>query len=117
MTTSLHLCACTYYEYEFNRLIKIDYPNSPDVTFEYGAWYEAGPISYYRASRIKEETSEAGAKELTIRAQGPPTADEPFDGCALPNLGGRQPCDGSLLPDLHAIEPLDGCPSPDLDRG
>jgi RHS repeat-associated protein len=50
------------YEYEHNRLIEIDYPNSPDVTYEYGAWEESGPIGYYRASRIKQETSEAGTK-------------------------------------------------------
>lgn len=51
------------------------------------------------------------------QAQVAPTDAEPFDGCPLPDLDGRQPFDGSLLPDLHAIEPLDGYPPPDLDRG
>lgn len=59
-----------YYEYDYNRLKKINYPNSPDVTFTYGAWTEAGPLSFYRASRIKQETSEAGTKEFSYELLG-----------------------------------------------
>jgi RHS repeat-associated protein len=59
-----------YYEYDFNRLKKIDYPNSADVTFTYGAWTEAGPLSFYRASRIKQETSEAGTKSFRYELLG-----------------------------------------------
>jgi len=58
------------YEYDFNRLKKIDYPNSADVTYEYGAYTDAGPIGLNRATRLKRETSEAGVKEYEYDALG-----------------------------------------------
>jgi len=58
------------YEYDFNRLKKINYPNSTDVTYDYGTSTEAGPIAFNRASRIKLETSEAGTKAYQYDALG-----------------------------------------------
>lgn len=58
------------YDYEFNRLTRIDNPNSPDVTFEYGSPYDAGPLGLNRAGRIMQETSEAGVKEFKYDAMG-----------------------------------------------
>jgi RHS repeat-associated protein len=46
----------TRYIYYFNRLERIDYPESPDVEYEYGAMLE----SYNRAGRIKHVTDESG---------------------------------------------------------
>jgi RHS repeat-associated protein len=58
------------YVYEFNRLKKVDYPNSADITYDYGSSTEAGPLGLNRASRIKQETSEAGTKVYEYDALG-----------------------------------------------
>ena len=58
------------YQYEFNRLKKVDYPNSADVSYDYGSATDAGPIGFNRASRIKQEVSEAGTKAFQYDALG-----------------------------------------------
>ncbi|WP_438015644.1 SpvB/TcaC N-terminal domain-containing protein [Sorangium sp. So ce315] len=50
------------YEYEHNRLRRVDYPDSSDVTYVYGAPDEAGDEHGNRAGRLKEERSEAGTR-------------------------------------------------------
>jgi RHS repeat-associated protein len=50
------------YEYDFNRLRRVDYPASVDVVYAYGAPEDAGDASFNRAGRVVEETSEAGSK-------------------------------------------------------
>ncbi|HKY35097.1 MAG TPA: SpvB/TcaC N-terminal domain-containing protein [Polyangiaceae bacterium] len=50
------------YEYDFNRVRRINYPESADVSYTYGGPELAGDASFNRASRIVEESSEAGAK-------------------------------------------------------
>ena len=48
------------YEHDFNRLKKIDYPNSPDVTYTYGAGSEAGNPAGNLAGRVKQVTYDGG---------------------------------------------------------
>ncbi|WP_437587639.1 RHS repeat domain-containing protein [Sorangium sp. So ce1000] len=50
------------YEYEYNRLRRVDYPDSTDVTYVYGAPGEAGDEHGNRAGRLVEEQSEAGKR-------------------------------------------------------
>ncbi|MGK4009231.1 RHS repeat-associated core domain-containing protein [Sorangium sp. So ce1036] len=50
------------YEYEHNRLRKIDYPVTEDVVYTYGAPNEGGDAKGNRAGRVKEETSAAGTR-------------------------------------------------------
>lgn len=51
------------YEYDRNRLWKIDYPDSVDVVYEYGTKSEAGTAQGNRAQRIKRITDESGVEE------------------------------------------------------
>jgi YD repeat-containing protein len=49
------------YEYDYNRLSRIDYPGTqPDVTYEYGGPFEAGNGPGNLAGRVKREVNEAG---------------------------------------------------------
>ena len=50
------------YEYEFNRLTRINYPDMPAVEYVYGAADQTGDEHGNVASRIVEERSEAGTK-------------------------------------------------------
>ncbi|WP_437732812.1 SpvB/TcaC N-terminal domain-containing protein [Sorangium sp. So ce1335] len=50
------------YEYDYNRLRKIDYPVTQDVVYAYGDAEEAGDAEGNRAGRLKEETSVAGTR-------------------------------------------------------
>ncbi|WP_242515706.1 SpvB/TcaC N-terminal domain-containing protein [Sorangium cellulosum] len=50
------------YEYEHNRLRKIDYPVTEDVVYTYGKPNEGGDAKGNRAGRVKEETSAAGTR-------------------------------------------------------
>ena len=50
------------YEYDHNRLRKIDYPVTEDVVYTYGAPNEGGDAKGNRAGRVKEETSAAGTR-------------------------------------------------------
>ncbi|WP_437911069.1 toxin TcdB middle/N-terminal domain-containing protein [Sorangium sp. So ce327] len=50
------------YEYDFNRLRRVNYPDSTDVTYVYGAPGEAGDDHGNRAGRLVEEQSEAGKR-------------------------------------------------------
>ncbi|WP_433936322.1 SpvB/TcaC N-terminal domain-containing protein [Sorangium cellulosum] len=50
------------YEYDFNRLRKIDYPVTQDVVYTYGSAEEAGDAQGNRAGRLKQETSAAGTR-------------------------------------------------------
>ncbi|WP_438032864.1 SpvB/TcaC N-terminal domain-containing protein [Sorangium sp. So ce204] len=50
------------YEYDFNRLRRVNYPDSTDVTYVYGAPDEAGDEHGNRAGRLVEEQSEAGTR-------------------------------------------------------
>ncbi|KYF76640.1 hypothetical protein BE11_11925, partial [Sorangium cellulosum] len=50
------------YEYDHNRLKRVDYPDSTDVTYVYGEPGEAGDEHGNRAGRLKEERSEAGTR-------------------------------------------------------
>jgi RHS repeat-associated protein len=52
------------YEYEFNRLSQITYPESAPVVFAYGTKDERGDAFGNIAGRIASEQSEAGLKEL-----------------------------------------------------
>ncbi|WP_437494995.1 SpvB/TcaC N-terminal domain-containing protein [Sorangium sp. So ce1014] len=58
------------YEYEDNRLSGVDYPDSTDVTYEYGAPSEAGDEHGNRAGRLKEERSEAGKRTFAYDRLG-----------------------------------------------
>ncbi|WP_437956878.1 SpvB/TcaC N-terminal domain-containing protein [Sorangium sp. So ce119] len=50
------------YEYDFNRLRKIDYPVTQDVVYAYGSPEEAGDAQGNRAGRLEQETSVAGTR-------------------------------------------------------
>ncbi|WP_437812092.1 SpvB/TcaC N-terminal domain-containing protein [Sorangium sp. So ce1078] len=50
------------YEYDYNRLKKIDYPVTQDVVYTYGDTEEAGDAQGNRAGRLKQETSAAGTR-------------------------------------------------------
>ncbi|WP_438029685.1 hypothetical protein [Sorangium sp. So ce233] len=50
------------YEYDFNRLRKIDYPVTQDVVYTYGDAEEAGDAQGNRAGRLEQETSAAGTR-------------------------------------------------------
>ena len=50
------------YQYNFNRLQQVNYPVSKPVVYTYGAFNEAGEMSFNVAGRVKQETSEAGTK-------------------------------------------------------
>jgi RHS repeat-associated protein len=50
------------YEHDFNRLRRVDYPESEDLLYTYGGPEEAGDANFNRANRIVEERSEAGTK-------------------------------------------------------
>ncbi|CAN97153.1 RhsA protein precursor [Sorangium cellulosum So ce56] len=50
------------YEYDYNRLRRVNYPDSTDVTYVYGAPDEAGDEHGNRAGRLVEEQSEAGKR-------------------------------------------------------
>ncbi|WP_437646302.1 hypothetical protein [Sorangium sp. So ce362] len=50
------------YEYDHNRLWKIDYPVTQDVVYTYGEAEEAGDANGNRAGRMKQETSAAGTR-------------------------------------------------------
>ncbi len=52
------------YEYDFNRLRRIDYPVSPPVVYSYGTKDQRGDAFGNIAGRIATETSEGGLKEL-----------------------------------------------------
>ncbi|WP_437589178.1 RHS repeat domain-containing protein [Sorangium sp. So ce1000] len=52
------------YEYDFNRLRKIDYPVTQDVVYTYGEPDEAGDEQGNRAARLVEETSAAGKRSF-----------------------------------------------------
>ncbi len=51
------------YNYEYNRLVKIDYPDSVDVEYTYGASNEAGEANGNLAGRIKTVTDESGTEQ------------------------------------------------------
>jgi RHS repeat-associated protein len=50
------------YEHDFNRLKKIDYPASTDVTYVYGAPTEGGNTAGNLAGRVKQMTSDGGSE-------------------------------------------------------
>ena len=50
------------YEYDLNRLRRVNYPDSTDVMYVYGAPGEAGDEHGNRAGRLVEEQSEAGKR-------------------------------------------------------
>jgi RHS repeat-associated protein len=52
----------TRYEYDFNRLRRIDYPTSTDVTYTYGAPNEGGNTAGNLAGRVKQMTSDGGSE-------------------------------------------------------
>ncbi|WP_437324816.1 RHS repeat domain-containing protein [Sorangium sp. So ce381] len=58
------------YEYDFNRLRRVDYPDSTDVTYVYGAPSEAGDEHGNRAGRLVEEQSEAGKRTFSYDRLG-----------------------------------------------
>ncbi|WP_437941583.1 SpvB/TcaC N-terminal domain-containing protein [Sorangium sp. So ce341] len=58
------------YEYEFNRLERVDYPDSTDVTYVYGAPDAAGDEHGNRAGRLVEEQSEAGKRTFAYDQLG-----------------------------------------------
>ncbi|WP_437631897.1 SpvB/TcaC N-terminal domain-containing protein [Sorangium sp. So ce854] len=58
------------YEYEHNRLRRVDYPDSPDVTYVYGEPDEAGDEHGNRAGRLVEEQSEAGKRTFSYDRLG-----------------------------------------------
>jgi len=58
------------YEYDRNRLTRIDYPTSDDRTFQWGTPMHAGPAGGNAAGRITFETSEAGTRYLTYDELG-----------------------------------------------
>ncbi|WP_437974390.1 SpvB/TcaC N-terminal domain-containing protein [Sorangium sp. So ce295] len=58
------------YEYDFNRLRRVNYPDSTDVTYVYGAPGEAGDDHGNRAGRLVEEQSEAGKRTFWYDRQG-----------------------------------------------
>ena len=63
------------YNYVFNRMVGIDYPNSlktASVVYEYGAMGEA----YNRAGRIKRVTDESGVEERQYGKLGETTREE-----------------------------------------
>ncbi|AUX48099.1 uncharacterized protein SOCE26_096290 [Sorangium cellulosum] len=52
------------YEYDFNRLRKIDYPVTQDVVYTYGGPEHGGDAQGNRAGRLVEETSGAGKRSF-----------------------------------------------------
>lgn len=59
------------YEYDFNRLRRIDYPGAEvDVTYEYGTPAEAGNAAGNLAGRLKREISEPGTREFSYDELG-----------------------------------------------
>ncbi|MGK3963945.1 SpvB/TcaC N-terminal domain-containing protein [Sorangium sp. So ce1667] len=58
------------YEYDFNRLRRVDYPDSTDATYVYGEPSEAGDEHGNRAGRLKEEQSEAGKRTFAYDRLG-----------------------------------------------
>ncbi|KYF62435.1 hypothetical protein BE15_18595 [Sorangium cellulosum] len=58
------------YEYDHNRLKRVDYPDSTDVTYVYGEPGEAGDEHGNRAGRLKEERSEAGTRTFAYDRLG-----------------------------------------------
>ncbi|WP_437875556.1 toxin TcdB middle/N-terminal domain-containing protein [Sorangium sp. So ce513] len=58
------------YEYDHNRLRRVDYPDSPDVTYVYGEPHEAGDEHGNRAGRLVEEQSEAGKRTFSYDRLG-----------------------------------------------
>ncbi|MGK4002229.1 toxin TcdB middle/N-terminal domain-containing protein [Sorangium sp. So ce1036] len=58
------------YEYEHNRLARVDYPDSPDVTYTYGEPGEKGDENGNRAGRLVEEESEAGTRTFAYDRLG-----------------------------------------------
>ncbi len=59
-----------HYQYAFNRLQQVNYPFSPAVVYAYGDSTEVGETGFNRASRVKQETSEAGTKSYEYDALG-----------------------------------------------
>ena len=51
------------YEYDFNRLRKVDYPSMTDTTYTYGGPGEGGDTNGNRAGRIKQVTSEGATEQ------------------------------------------------------
>ncbi|AUX48453.1 hypothetical protein SOCE26_099870 [Sorangium cellulosum] len=58
------------YDYEHNRLERVDYPDSTDVTYVYGEPDEAGDGQGNRAGRLVEERSEAGKRTFSYDRLG-----------------------------------------------
>jgi YD repeat-containing protein len=51
------------YQYDYNRLTKINYPVSADVVYEYGSPSEGGDQNGNLAGRIKQVTDESGSEQ------------------------------------------------------
>ncbi len=51
------------YQYEYNRLIEIQYPDSPHVYYQYGSPNETGDGNGNLAGRIKQVTDESGVEQ------------------------------------------------------
>ena len=58
------------YEYDFNRIRKVNYPDMPAVEYFYGTASQKGDANGNRAGRITEERSEAGSKSYTYDRLG-----------------------------------------------
>src|SRR5690606_20439632 len=52
------------YVHEYNRLVQVDYPDSPDRFYHYGMPHEFGLAHGNVAGRVKFEQSEAGTRHL-----------------------------------------------------
>jgi RHS repeat-associated protein len=58
------------YDYDWNRLKKINYPSMPAVTYEYGSSSESGDGKGNIAGRVKKVTMEGGSETRTYDKMG-----------------------------------------------
>jgi len=63
------------YQYEYNRLIEVQYPDSPHVLYQYGAPTEAGDAKGNLAGRIKQVIDESGTELMYYGRLGETTKE------------------------------------------
>ncbi|HMA96097.1 MAG TPA: toxin TcdB middle/N-terminal domain-containing protein [Polyangiaceae bacterium] len=80
------------YEYDYNRLTRIDYPGTQtDVSYEYGDPIEAGSAAGNLAGRVKREINEAGWRRFYYDELGNiATRESSFERMREPHLGPYQ---------------------------